>query len=135
MSYILVSGRDGQLGNELKDLASKQNFEFVFTDVNDLDITDERALKDAFEKYKPAFFINCAAYTAVDKAETNQEIAYKINAAYSLHQLIVGRCYFKCIILSFLLLHVYRKILSGFFIALQFHGIIYNTIRAIGKPV
>ena len=80
MSYILVSGRDGQLGNELKDLASKQNFEFVFTDVNDLDITDENALKEAFEKYKPAFFINCAAYTAVDKAEANQEIAYKINA-------------------------------------------------------
>jgi len=79
MAYILVSGRDGQLGNELKDLASKQNFEFVFTDVNDLDITDENALKEAFEKYNPAFFINCAAYTAVDKAETNQEIAYKIN--------------------------------------------------------
>ena len=79
MAYILVSGRDGQLGNELKDLASKQNFEFVFTDVNDLDITDENALKEAFEKYNPCCFINCAAYTAVDKAETNQEIAYKIN--------------------------------------------------------
>lgn len=80
MSYIIVSGRDGQLGSELKDLASTQNFEFVFTDVNDLDITDENALKEAFEKYKPAYFINCAAYTAVDKAEANQEIAYKINA-------------------------------------------------------
>jgi dTDP-4-dehydrorhamnose reductase len=80
MAYILVSGRDGQLGNELKDLASKQNFEFVLTDVNDLDITDENALKEAFEKYKPAYFINCAAYTAVDKAETNKEIANKINA-------------------------------------------------------
>jgi len=80
MAYILVSGRDGQLGNELKDLASKQNFEFVLTDVNDLDITDENALKEAFGKYKPAYFINCAAYTAVDKAETNKEIANKINA-------------------------------------------------------
>jgi len=78
--YILVSGRDGQLGNELKDLALKHDFEFVFTDVNDLDITDENALIKAFEEYKPSFFINCAAYTAVDKAETNQEIAYKINA-------------------------------------------------------
>lgn len=79
-SYILVSGRDGQLGNELKDLAPAQDFKFVFTDVNDLDITDENALKAAFEKYKPAFFINCAAYTAVDKAEANKEIANKINA-------------------------------------------------------
>ena len=78
--YILVSGRDGQLGNELKDIASKQNFEFVFTDVNDLDITDENALKEAFEKYNPCCFINCAAYTAVDKAEAQKEIAYKINA-------------------------------------------------------
>ncbi len=80
MPYILVSGRDGQLGNELKDLAPAQNFDFVFTDKDDMDITDENVLKEAFEKYKPAFFINCAAYTAVDKAETDQEITYKINA-------------------------------------------------------
>ena len=80
MSYIIVSGRDGQLGNELKDLASKQNFDFVFTDKDDLDITDENILKEAFKIYKPVFFINCAAYTAVDKAEADQEIAYKINA-------------------------------------------------------
>jgi dTDP-4-dehydrorhamnose reductase len=80
MAYILVSGRDGQLGNELKDLSSTQNFDFVFTDKDDMDITDENILHEAFEKYKPAFFINCAAYTAVDKAETDQEITYKINA-------------------------------------------------------
>jgi dTDP-4-dehydrorhamnose reductase len=80
MAYILVSGRDGQLGNELKDLSSTQNFDFVFTDKDDMDITDENVLKEAFEKYRPAFFINCAAYTAVDKAETDQEITYKINA-------------------------------------------------------
>jgi dTDP-4-dehydrorhamnose reductase len=80
MAYILVSGRDGQLGNELKNLTPTQNFDFVFTDKDDMDITDENVLKEAFEKYKPVFFINCAAYTAVDKAETDQEITYKINA-------------------------------------------------------
>ncbi len=80
MAYILVSGRDGQLGNELKDLSSAQNFDFIFTDKEDMDITDENVLHEAFRKYKPAFFINCAAYTAVDKAETDQEITYKINA-------------------------------------------------------
>ncbi|MFT4154758.1 dTDP-4-dehydrorhamnose reductase [Parafilimonas sp.] len=80
MGHILVSGREGQLGSELKDLPAKQKFQFVFTGRNDLDITDEAVLQAAFEKYKPVFFINCAAYTAVDKAETDQENAYKINA-------------------------------------------------------
>jgi dTDP-4-dehydrorhamnose reductase len=80
MSYIFVSGRDGQLGNELKTLSSTQNFDFIFSDKDDMDITDEGILKEAFEKYKPSFFINCAAYTAVDRAETDQEITYKINA-------------------------------------------------------
>ncbi|MGN6353079.1 MAG: dTDP-4-dehydrorhamnose reductase [Parafilimonas sp.] len=80
MNCILVSGKKGQLGSELKDLAAQQNFEFIFTDRDDLDITNENILKEAFEKYKPAFFINCAAYTAVDKAETDQVTAYKINA-------------------------------------------------------
>jgi dTDP-4-dehydrorhamnose reductase len=80
MPHILVSGRDGQLGNELKALSSKQNFDFVFSDKDDMDITDENILKEAFERYKPSFFINCAAYTAVDRAETDQEITYKINA-------------------------------------------------------
>lgn len=80
MNYILVSGKKGQLGSELKDIASKDNYQFIFTDRDDLDITNENILKEAFEKYKPAFFINCAAYTAVDKAETDHVMAYKINA-------------------------------------------------------
>ena len=80
MNYILVSGKKGQLGSELKDIASKDNYQFIFTDRDDLDITNENILKEAFGKYKPAFFINCAAYTAVDKAETDQATAYKINA-------------------------------------------------------
>ncbi len=80
-SVILVSGKNGQLGKELQDMASSYpNNEFVFFDREELNIGDEAALKITFEKYKPSYFINCAAYTAVDKAETEQEQAYLINA-------------------------------------------------------
>ncbi len=78
---ILVSGKDGQLGKELQDVSSSnENFQFIFFDKEELDITDETSLKDSFQKYSPAFFINCAAYTAVDKAENEKEKAYQINA-------------------------------------------------------
>jgi dTDP-4-dehydrorhamnose reductase len=78
---VLVSGKNGQLGKELQDIASSEkNFEFIFFDKNELNIADENALATIFQKYTPAFFINCAAYTAVDKAEAEQEKAYLINA-------------------------------------------------------
>src|SRR5207344_1806818 len=78
---ILVSGKNGQLGKELQDIAfSNKNFEFIFFDKEELDIADESVLIKIFQKHSPSFFINCAAYTAVDKAETEQEKAYLINA-------------------------------------------------------
>jgi dTDP-4-dehydrorhamnose reductase len=78
---VLVSGKNGQLGKELQDIASSnKNFQFIFFDKDELNIADEPALKNIFLKYSPSFFINCAAYTAVDKAETEKEFAYKINA-------------------------------------------------------
>jgi dTDP-4-dehydrorhamnose reductase len=78
---VLVSGKNGQLGKELQDIASSnKNYQFIFFDREELNITDEVALKNIFQKYSPSFFINCAAYTAVDKAETEKEIAYQINA-------------------------------------------------------
>lgn len=78
---ILVSGGYGQLGFELARLAENiPQFTFVFTDRDTLDITSAAKVEEAFEQHKPAFFINCAAYTAVDKAETEKEIAAKINA-------------------------------------------------------
>ena len=78
---VLVTGQNGQLGSELK-LLSKQNdqYDYVFTDVAELDITDAEKVAFFFEKYKPAVCINAAAYTAVDKAETEKELALKINA-------------------------------------------------------
>lgn len=54
--------------------------DFLFTGRDQLNLADEQSITVFFEKYQPAYFINCAAYTAVDKAETEQELAYRINA-------------------------------------------------------
>lgn len=81
MSVILVTGAKGQLGNELQLLAGAYpQFSFYFTDLEELSITDEAAIQQEFEKWKPAYCINCAAYTAVDKAEENIDICRLINA-------------------------------------------------------
>ena len=77
---ILVSGSNGQLGSELKELSIRTNdFRFIFLSREELSISDPVALKNIFELERPWFFINCAAYTAVDKAETEKEIAEEIN--------------------------------------------------------
>jgi dTDP-4-dehydrorhamnose reductase len=80
---VVVTGKNGQLGWELMQLAERYSnlFDFLFTDRNQLDLLDENAITHFFQQYQPAYFIHCAAYTAVDKAESEQEIAYKINAA------------------------------------------------------
>lgn len=78
---VLVTGQNGQLGNELKVLAEQYaQYDYVFTDVMELDITNAQKVNAFFEQHKPAFCINAAAYTAVDKAETDKELALKINA-------------------------------------------------------
>lgn len=77
---ILVTGSNGQLGSELKVLAKNFNAEFIFTDRGELDITNAAAVNEFIATAKPNFVINGAAYTAVDKAETDQEAAYAINA-------------------------------------------------------
>jgi dTDP-4-dehydrorhamnose reductase len=77
---VLVTGGNGQLGQSLQFLASNYaDFQFVFTDSSELDITNLEACYSYFEKVKPAFCINAAAYTAVDKAETDAQVAHKIN--------------------------------------------------------
>ncbi len=78
---ILVTGSNGQLGNELRLMAEREDkLSFVFTDVAELDITQPEAVKTALHSLHPNYLINCAAYTAVDKAESEKEIAWKINA-------------------------------------------------------
>ncbi|NOR74016.1 MAG: dTDP-4-dehydrorhamnose reductase [Draconibacterium sp.] len=78
---ILVTGANGQLGSEIKELEKQfSKYQFLFTDVDILDITNEIAVESFFEKHRPNYIINCAAYTAVDKAETDAEMAEKINS-------------------------------------------------------
>ncbi len=81
---ILVTGAYGQLGSELKDVAKGiSGHRFLFTDADTLDIADENQVSRFFENERPEFVINCAAYTAVDRAETEMEAAQKVNATAS----------------------------------------------------
>ena len=78
---ILVTGADGQLGREIRDLADRYpDYRFIFTTSATLDITDKKSIDAAFEEQQIHYCINCAAYTAVDKAETDTERAYAVNA-------------------------------------------------------
>jgi len=77
---ILVTGSNGQLGNELKELSSAYpQFKFVFYGREKLPLNDQSAVEKVFREYEPAFLINCAAYTAVDKAESEKDQAEEIN--------------------------------------------------------
>lgn len=77
---ILVTGANGQLGNEMQVL-SKENPQHVyfFTDVQELDICDEQAINRFVTDNEIDIIVNCAAYTAVDKAEDNPELCDKLN--------------------------------------------------------
>ncbi len=80
-SVIAVSGKDGQLGRELQSLSEKhKEYEFLFAGRNELDLCDESSIINFFSNNHFSYFINCAAYTAVDKAEMEKEIAIRINA-------------------------------------------------------
>lgn len=80
MNKILVTGANGQLGNSIRSLASQYpEFNFLFTDVDTLDICDPVAVHLYVTKNQVNYILNCAAYTAVDKAEDNEEICSRIN--------------------------------------------------------
>ncbi|MCT7535914.1 dTDP-4-dehydrorhamnose reductase [Aliarcobacter cryaerophilus] len=76
---ILVTGSNGQLGSEIKELASKYSYNFFFTDRNNIDITSKDSIKEFSKTNNINVIINCAAYTAVDKAETDIENADLVN--------------------------------------------------------
>ena len=76
---ILITGANGMLAKSVRKRLEKGN-ELICTDVADLDITDEKAVMEFVTNAKPDYIINCAAYTAVDKAEEAGEIVRKINA-------------------------------------------------------
>ncbi len=81
MTKILVTGADGQLGNEFRKLArSRYDLEFIFTDIGELDITKESEVNAFLDKNRVNYILNCAAYTAVDKAEEEPEKADLLNS-------------------------------------------------------
>ena len=80
MNNILVTGGNGQLGSELKEITPNfPDYNFLFTDVSDLDITVHDKVRAFIESNNITVIINCAAYTAVDKAESEPELSDAIN--------------------------------------------------------
>jgi dTDP-4-dehydrorhamnose reductase len=80
LKRILITGANGQLGSELKALSGNYSFDYTFIDVAELDLLNEQAVRSFFDKSKFDYIINCAAYTAVDKAEQEKEICMRVNA-------------------------------------------------------
>ncbi|HHH51033.1 MAG TPA: NAD-dependent epimerase/dehydratase family protein, partial [Campylobacterales bacterium] len=76
---VLVTGSNGQLGSEIKKLSSNYPYSFFFTDREKLDISNQKAIKCFIEKNSIDTIINCAAYTAVDRAEDEVALANEIN--------------------------------------------------------
>jgi dTDP-4-dehydrorhamnose reductase len=80
MLNILVTGSNGQLARCIRDIVHQENhFNFIFKNSTDLDITNSEKVTSFFEEHEIAFCVNCAAYTAVDKAESEKEIALSVN--------------------------------------------------------
>ena len=85
---ILVTGANGQLGNEMRIVSKESNHKYIFTDVGStdgnetlfLDITDLEAVRKMVSEHNVDVIVNCAAYTNVDGAETQRELAEKLNA-------------------------------------------------------
>lgn len=90
---ILVTGANGQLGNEMRIVAHEMEDNYIFTDISQiegvdtvvLDITDETAIRKMVEEKQIDAIVNCAAYTNVDAAETNQDTAELLNATAPLY--------------------------------------------------
>lgn len=81
MAHILITGCNGQLGNEMQ-LQAKSNpqHSYFFTDIDELDITDEQAIDRFVTDNQVDIIVNCAAYTAVDKAEDNETLCTLLNS-------------------------------------------------------
>lgn len=77
---VLITGANGQLGNEMRRLGAVSPNEYLFTDVAELDITDKAAIAEFVKSNNVEIIVNCAAYTNVDKAEDDEATAELINA-------------------------------------------------------
>ena len=81
MAVILITGAKGQLGNELRVVSKNfYGYDFIFTDIDTLDITNPLQVTEFIIKARPDWVINCAAYNLVDKAESEPEVAMSLNA-------------------------------------------------------
>ena len=81
MKNILITGANGQLGNEMRVLSAEYpGYAYFFTDVAELDICDEQAVMEFVQANDIHVIVNCAAYTAVDKAEEDVELCTRLNA-------------------------------------------------------
>lgn len=79
MMNILVTGANGQLGNEMRRVSLDSRNRYLFTDVNELDITDATAVRNMLKKEQIDVIVNCAAYTNVDRAEDDFAMADLLN--------------------------------------------------------
>jgi len=81
MAVILITGANGQLGNELRVVSKNfYGYDFIFTDIDTLDITNPLQVSEFIIRSRPDWIINCAAYNLVDKAESEPEMAMSLNA-------------------------------------------------------
>lgn len=88
---ILVCGSKGQLGSAMKAESKSSVHRFVFTDMDEMDISSEESVEANFAKYRPDVLVNCAAYTAVDQAEDEHLMAELVNAKSV--QILAEACY------------------------------------------
>ncbi len=81
MEHIVVTGSNGQLGRAIRQLAGAHpSFHFHFTDIDELDITDKQAVTAYMQAHSIGYVLNCAAYTDVNKAESDEATARRVNA-------------------------------------------------------
>ena len=92
---ILVVGGKGQVGSALATIGAERNLDLIALGRSEIDVTDEASITIGFEKYQPSVLINSAAYTAVDSAESEPELAYAINETAT--ALLADACARACI--------------------------------------
>jgi len=81
MKHILVTGSNGQLGSVLRTYAGGYDqFAFSYLDINDLDLTNEKLVRQYFDHNRTDYIVNCAAFTSVDQAEKQSDNAFAVNA-------------------------------------------------------
>lgn len=90
---VLVTGSNGQLGNEIKKISKDSNHSFIFTDLGQLDVFCEEKVREFFAENNIDAVINCAAYTAVDRAEDDRQKAFEVNSIAPKNLAVVANRY------------------------------------------